>query len=432
MEGIRTEAEITEILEEIDARVSGRHVEYSRFATLNDNEDAGRRLHPEIIDPAGFVRAGVRRVYNRDLAPFERDIDRIVFYTMSKLSGKAQVYGLPSEHLIRTDTPVSTRLSHSLELSRIAEKAARALGLNMSLVVAQALGHDIGHSPFGHVGEKALGKIGEKYGLGRFHHSSHSLRILDHLAQANLTFAVRNGIVMHDGEADESKVIPNTDADEVLLQEFLTARKGMLTREDSKSYGVSEETPYRPSTIEGCLLRVCDAISYVGSDFEDAVRLGIVDAHWLPTEVERGLGRTNAQIIDTLFNDLILHSYDRPYIGFSPAIIELLKALKKFNRERIYWMKDQVIEGKETGESRCDDNPHLLRIKKLSKKMELVFEKLLADLKDNKVESPVFAFKKNAPDGYVEGNSDEQIAFDCLAGMTDAQFIRYLGEFEAG
>jgi dGTPase len=423
-------AEVAEIRAEVDARLSGENHQLSRYATPNDSEQACR-LEP--IEEAGeFVRAGIARVYDRDLCPFERDVDRINFYATRELPYKTMVYAAPSQHILHR-MPVATRLSHSMDLGRVVFKAARGLGLNMDLVLAQALSHDIGHCPFGHLGEKILSKIAEENGLGKFHHSSQSLRIVDDLLKLNLTYAARNGLLFHDGEADEQAIYPNLEANEQTIQDFLKARMTIdpkVGREElAKSEGVNKDSPFRPSTMEGCVTRFCDSISYVGSDFEDAVTVGMIDRHWLPFDVRQGLGSTNSQIIDTLFNDLVLHSYDQPYLSFGDRGIALLRALKNFNREKIYFIENDIIKGKEMGDPRYDANPVLTRIKGLELKMRKMYKKLLKDLREGDKDSYVYDFVRDMTqesDEYIDVNSKEQVVLDCIAGMTDHQFMKVL------
>lgn len=412
----KSSSEKKDIEEEIAVRLSGREsFGLSDFATKH--EDAYRLVEePEENE--------ILTLRNK----FARDVDRIVFSPpYKKQARKTQVHALPSDPL------VSTRLSHAQELSRIARKAGRALGLNEDLIEGIAGGHDLGHVFAGHVGEQVLSEIGKETELGNFHHSCQSLRIVDFVTHRdgfrggtglNLTFQTRNGILMHDGEADENNVEPNRNADEGLMQKFIEKRKWEQSREESGDYSTEEGNPFVPATLEGVLVRFFDTISYVGADIEDAIRLGLIEREWLPRECVAKLGNTNREIIDVLYKDLISHSYGRDLIGFSGEVFGLLKELKKFNREEIYRVKDEIIRGKKSKEER---HTELFHLRRLNSRVKLMFEEFLYDLDNNDHESVIFDFLRDmSPRYYQHSPTSAIIVCDYLSGLTDDHFLHQL------
>ncbi len=197
--------------------------------------------------------------------PFQRDRDRIVHCkAFRRLTHKTQVFVSPAGDHYRT------RLTHTLEVTQVSRTVARALRLNEDLVEAIGLGHDLGHPPFGHIGEDALdGCLSRSFGLN-FAHYEHSLRVVDSLERdgegLNLTIAVRDGILGHSGRAAE------------------------------------------PATLEGKIVRLVDRVAYINHDIDDALRAGVITAADLPAEAIEILGETGPRRIDTLVHDLVEHS----------------------------------------------------------------------------------------------------------------------------
>ncbi|MHB1452822.1 MAG: HD domain-containing protein [Saccharofermentanales bacterium] len=254
---------------------------------------------------------------------FERDTGRILFsHEFRRLRHKTQVFFNPqNDH-------ICTRMEHVLYVNYISNTIARTLNLNPDLVNAISLGHDLGHPPFGHSGEKMLDecikKVDSKF---RFQHELHSLRVADRLAVSkehpgrlgyNLTFEVRDGIVSHCGET----------YDEILLVPDRAKRPAEL--EDPGS------TLRMPATLEGCVVRFADKIAYVGRDVEDAVRAGIMEFEDIPRSVQSELGSTNGEIINTLVTDIISNSISDDRIALSSEKGEAMKSLLLDNVSRIY------------------------------------------------------------------------------------------------
>ena len=269
----------------------------SRYATLSENSRG--RGRPEEEDP---------------IRPcFQRDRDRILHSkAFRRLKQKTQVFLSPEGDHYRT------RLTHTLEVSQIARTIARALRLNEDLTEAIALGHDLGHTPFGHAGERALNRLCP----GGFTHYRQSLRVVDKLEKdgegLNLSWEVRNGIVTH-------------------------------------TTGAWARTP------EGCVVRRADHIAFLNHDIEDAVAAGVLDARRIPAEATAVLGRTKSQRITTMIADIVAHSQNGQ-INFSPEVEAAYAILKDFMYSTVYVDKEAKREEK-----------------KVDKLIEALYERLCAD-----------------------------------------------------
>lgn len=229
---------------------------------------------------------------------FQRDIDRIVHSkSFRRLMHKTQVFLQPEGDHYRT------RMTHTVEVSRIARTMARGLGLNEDLAEAAAFGHDLGHTPFGHAGERVLNEIMP----GGFQHNVQSLRVVDRLekdgAGLNLTYEVRRGILCHTG-------------------------------------------PDRAETMEGRLLRLADKIAYINHDIDDAMRGGIIYPMDIPIEISNILGFTHSERINTLTLDIITASAKRDDIFQSEACREAMGGLRDFMFEHVY--RNPVAKGEES------------------------------------------------------------------------------------
>jgi dGTPase len=228
---------------------------------------------------------------------FQRDRDRIVHAkSFRRLKHKTQVFIAPEGDHYRV------RLTHTLEVAQIARTAARALGLNEDLTEAIALGHDLGHTPFGHLGEQALTPF-----LGRpFRHNEQSLRVVDFLEDEgrglNLSWEVRDGIVNHTWSMPQ------------------------------------------PSTLEAQVVRFADRVAYVNHDVDDALRAGVLDPSEVPAVPLEVLGQTHAQRIDTLVGDLVAASENTPEIRLTDDVAAALDLLRDFLFQRVYLREDQARE----------------------------------------------------------------------------------------
>ena len=229
---------------------------------------------------------------------FQRDRDRILHCkAFRRLKGKTQVFLSPEGDHYRT------RLTHTLEVAQIARTIARALRLNEDLVEAVALGHDLGHTPFGHAGESVLARLLP----GGFHHSVQSLRVVEVLEYdgkgLNLTAEVRDGIRTHS--------------------------KGLERLADAR-----ERHP--APTLEAEVVRLCDSVAYANHDLDDAVRAGLIEPAAVPSEVVAALGDTHARRINTVVHDVVYASVGKRIVAMSPRIEAGLETLRAFLVERVY------------------------------------------------------------------------------------------------
>ena len=331
--------------------------------------------------------------------PFALDRDRI-FYSgaFRRYTGKTQVIYFVS----LLDEQLTSRSLHTLSVAQIAKTIGRLLSLNIDLIEAIALGHDLGHPPFGHDGEQFLSKISVKHGIGQFHHNLQSLRVVDIIAKKgnglNLTFQTRDGILSHNGEVDDQGLEPNPDKKEKDLIEFCRALI------DGKNVDM------QPATLEGCVVRLTDTIAYIGQDIEDAIRIGLIKRNELPSDATKVLGDSNGQIIENLVNDVVRTSHGKNFIGFSSKIYQALFLLKKYNYQAIY------------------KSPKLkVNHRRIERGFEILFDHFLQVLKEKDKNSEIYShFLNSKSDTFCKNNSDEIIVRDFLAGMTDRYFTEVL------
>ncbi len=342
------------------------------------------------------------RIINEEKCPirtdYERDGNRIL-YSMEfrRLRHKTQVFfNAKNDH-------ICTRMEHVLNVGSIAVTIARTLNLNQDLTYAIALGHDLGHAPFGHSGERVLDKCMKKVNKkSGFKHELHSLRVVEKLATRiskekihercglNLTFEVKDGIVSHCGEK---------------YNEYSLRRDMEKTPQSLLSL---KDRGHLPFTLEACIVRLVDKIAYVGRDIEDAVRVNLMNMHDIPMDIRNELGNTNGEIINTLVCDLVENSYRRDCIQLST---EKGQALEKLINEnvRLIYKADKITRYEKIAENT----------------LEGLFDSLLNSLSDferlqtneNKVYRMFYNFI--ADKAYDKSESDAQKVIDFIAGMTD-------------
>ena len=327
--------------------------------------------------------------------PFLHDSDKIIYsLAYTRYINKTQVYSL-----VDNDN-ISKRMTHVQMVSKIARTIGRALGLNEDLIEAASLGHDLGHTPFGHVGESILNKISLEVGEGYFNHNIESVRNLMFIENngngLNITLQVLDAIMCHNGELELEVYKPIRKTKEEFLKEYY----------DSYKYK-DKVKELIPMTLEGCVVRISDLIAYLGRDIDDAVRLGKLKRSDIPNSITNILGNTNSSLINTFVLDIINNSTEE-YIKMSSELFNVLKELKKFNYEFIY--------------SKAND---IDTINKWENMFRIVFNYYLNDLKINNINSNIYIyFYKYKNDYYKSNTSLNRVVIDYIAGMTDEFFIK--------
>ncbi len=257
-----------------------------------------------------------------DIRPiFFRDIDRIIHslgYT--RYIDKTQVFSFTkNDH-------ITHRVLHVQLVSKIARTIGRSLKLNEDLIEAIALGHDIGHSPFGHKGEKYLNDICIKENIGYFCHNAQSVRVLKNLEGLNISLQTLDGILAHNGEILINKYKYNKDKTK---KDFIKDLNNTFKEKDYSKKII-------PMTLEASVVRLSDVIAYIGRDIEDSIKIGIIKRKDLPKQIKNVLGDNNSKIVDTLIRDIITNSFEKPYLIFSDKVFNALMKLKDWNYKHIY------------------------------------------------------------------------------------------------
>ena len=330
---------------------------------------------------------------------FFRDSDRILHSTAyARYMDKTQVFPMV------TNDSITHRGLHVQFVSKIARTIGRVLSLNEDLIEAIGLGHDLGHVPFGHFGERVLNNICEKNNIGLFLHNAQSVRVLQTLenngAGLNITLQVLDGILCHNGEMLEKRYVPDYDK---TAEQFMKEYQNCWA---IKGY----DKKIRAMTLEGCVVRISDVIAYIGRDIEDAIVLGIIKREDIPENITKVLGNTNSHIIDCLVQDLLENSYGKPYLEFSDDVFEALKALMEFNYTHIY------------------NNPIKAETEHRSTRLfQMLFDKYMDDL-NNKTGYIYNEYYLKMAESYTKTNSYGKIVVDFIAGMTDNFFISQFEE----
>lgn len=327
--------------------------------------------------------------------PFFRDIDRILYsYGFNRYIDKTQVFSFTDNNHI------TKRILHIEYVSKIARTIGRALGLNEDLIEAAALGHDLGHTPFGHFGESILNKISLENNEGYFNHNVQSVRLLMELEKKgkglNLSIQVLDAIMCHNGEFVKGQYQPKSKTKEQFLEEY------HKTYED-KSFTKT----LIPMTLEGCVVRISDVIAYLGRDIDDACMLGKIKKEDIPKEIVEVLGIHNRDIINTIIMDIINNSLGKNYIKLSDKVYNAIVTLKEFNTNNIY-LKSMSIEDQ----------------KKVTEMFYTIFN-YYKDKLNNNIESSINReFINYKDESYRTNNTNERIIIDFIAGMTDNYFIK--------
>ena len=341
---------------------------------------------------------GIRLIEEKeDFRPsFFHDIDRILYsLSFTRYLDKTQVFTYQeNDHL-------SVRMTHVQFVSKIARTIGRALNLNEDLIEASALGHDLGHTPFGDVGEAILNKLSLEHNEGYFNHNIQSVRLLMNIENYgkgnNITLQVLDAIMCHNGEFALGEYHKQDKTKEKFLEEYTNSYKDKTILKSLK-----------PMTLEGCVVRISDMIAYLGKDIEDAVRLKIISFDDIPENVKKVLGTSNREIVNSITLDIINNSLDKDYIKLSDDVYNAIVELKKFNYENIYhkaYTKDE------------EDT--------IEKMFRVLFTKYLKDLNNHDENATIYKnYLKNMSEEYQNNNSFERIVIDYMAGMTDDYLIK--------
>lgn len=325
---------------------------------------------------------------------YYRDTTAIIHSSpFRRLKHKTQVFFAPS------NDHICTRIEHVLHVASIAATICRPLGLDTEMAWAIGLGHDLGHTPFGHVGERIISDMSRDAGLGAFEHEVNSLRVVTFLSEhgkgLNLTYAVRDGIISHCGEHFQQTIMPTFSVKDL---DSITTRKGLI-----------------PTTFEAAIVRFSDSIAYLGRDYEDAKRLGILQGKELPAEVSTVLGKTNGEIINSLVNDLIEHSTQDGGIKLSDRSFEAVVAMKEYNYQNIY--RSEILDGYAKYFSRL---LHLIK-----NYLEELFSAYAFDSKGymeekNMLSAGFYNHIMEMREPYLRHDGNlERMIIDYIAGMTD-------------
>ena len=382
-----------------------RRVMPNLLSILNNlNATEGERLSPAATNSANAVR---RKDEEKDgyRQTFSLDADRILHSrAYTRYIDKTQVFCLIS------NDHITHRVLHVQLVSRIARTIARFLYLNEDLTEAIALGHDIGHPPFGHDGESCLSKLCIEHGLPPFQHNIQSVRFLEKVERKgkgwNLSLQTLDGILCHDGEIHSKHLTTAPLNDFAEFDEKLQEKTADPT------------VNLRPLTLEACVVRLADTVAYVGRDIEDAILLGLITRGDIPERCRKILGETNGTIVYNLVTDILNTSYipqpgdytfaETPYIGFSDEVSSALYELKQFNYTRIYL------------------NPktkHYLPL--VQNCYNKLFTSFLDHLKKNHNGfSPQVDLMTDMGETYRETTSPEAMVCDFIAGMTDDFFLK--------
>ena len=328
--------------------------------------------------------------------PFFRDIDRIIHsLAYTRYIDKTQVYSfIENDH-------ITHRVLHVQLVSKIARTIGRSLMLNEDLIEAIALGHDVGHSPFGHKGETYLNNLSQREKVGHFYHNAQSVRVLKDLEHLNVSVQTLDGILAHNGEILVNKYEYNENKTK---EEFLQELHDVFYKKDYSK-------KILPMTLEGAVVRLSDIIAYIGRDIEDSIKVGVITREDIPQSITNVLGDNNSKIVDTLIKDIIINSMGKPYLTFSDDVFSALLELMDWNYKYIYASKEA--------------NKHQEIVK-------VLFDELLDCYleKAKKVENLNTSLSQSDKNFYEflkehsEKNKLERIIIDYMAGQTDKYFLK--------
>ncbi len=329
---------------------------------------------------------------------FSRDIEKIInIPSYSRYTDKTQVFSF-----VRNDD-ITRRGLHVQLVSRIARGIGQLLDLNCDLIEAIALGHDLGHTPFGHAGERFLSSCYHERTGRYFNHNVHSVRVLDQLFKRNISLQTLDGVLCHNGEFEKQVLkIGDIDTFEKLDEQV-----------EACCVDESNIATLRPSTLEGCVVRVSDMIAYLGKDRADALEMGTIES--FDIFESSIIGKDNSTIINNLTVDIVNNSYGKDRIAMSPEVFADLRLAKRQNYEFIY-SREGMVNG-----------AHNI----VEEMFAVMYERILEDLVMDRRESPVFRHhvrklvetSRNISEEEYLQNDPNQIVVDYMASMTDTYFV---------
>lgn len=350
------------------------------------DEDVLRR-EPKAHDEATITRPA-----------FARDIEKIInIPAYNRYADKTQVFSF-----VENDD-ICRRGLHVQLVSRIARGISDLLGLNTQLVEAIALGHDLGHTPFGHAGERYLSKCFERHTGRSFRHNVHSVRVMDRLYRRNISLQTLDGALCHNGEF----------AQQVLRLGDMKTFEQLDETVELCAADVRAIKRLRPSTLEGCVVRVADMIAYIGKDRMDAIDVGIIDS--LDCFDSNYIGQDNSRIINNMTVDIVNNSYGKDHVAMSSEAFEDIVLAKRQNYEQIYFMEGTVSPVENVVEEMFTE----------------LYERLYEQLVAGDESSPVFKHHASklcdksstlTVEEYLR-EEPNQIIVDYVSSMTDSYFI---------
>lgn len=354
--------------------------------------EAQRREESVLVSRAALSRDHDRYFGREDdhRLPYKRDVDRIVHSkAYTRYIDKTQVlYLFDNDH-------ITHRVLHVQLVSNFARGIAEILRLNLDLVEAIALGHDVGHPPFGHEGENYLSELSVEYCGQTFAHTYQSCRLFREIEPLNLGLNVYDGFLCHDGGLRQTRFVPKFGKS---WDDHFAELEVKLGDPDGNLW---------PATLEGCLVKLCDTVSYLGRDIEDAIRVGLLARDQVPKTV---LGQTNREILSRVASDVIASSYGRDEIAMSEETFEGLRLLRQCNFDHIYLHPKIKVESE-----------------RVRRSYRLLFQILLDDYDEKGVESRLWRhFLANKPEGYLEMYEPPTYVVDYISGMTDRYFVATL------
>lgn len=365
--------------------------------SINNLKRENKSLSKNACSSKSAIRLIDEKIHDRkNIRPaFFHDTDKIIHsLAYTRYIDKTQVF-----YLFENDH-ITHRVLHVQLVSKIARVIGRALSLNEDLIEAISLGHDLGHVPYGHDGERKLNQIMNSKTGEFFCHNAQSVRALNTLENRgkgiNLSVQVLDGILCHNGELMLKQYNPDYKKTK---EQFEQEYKRCWTDKDYSKKIIA-------MTLEGCVMRIADVIAYIGRDLEDAITLGLIKRKDIPKSVEEAIGNTNAQIINNFVLDIINNSYGKDYIMLSDEKFKAITEFYKFSETEIY----------QNPKKSSQDN-------KIRNMFDVLFESYIHDLeKDNHESSILKFFLKNKDSEYRKNTSNPRIVCDYIAGMTDDFF----------